>query len=305
MTYISSSFWDDQHPFYLKIYHRLNNQNNDFLSAVIGQKGDGKSWGALRIGERVDPDFSFDRNVAFSTDHLLEYLNRPEDDPMYLGKGSVVVLDEAGLGDTARAQEWWSKVNKDLDELLQTIRFRNLGFLLTTPKFHKISKPVRDMIVMKIVAYKDSGDYFLSPRWVMTKELDGFDGWAYPKWNGNRIKAIKMPDPEDAEGSDWSLRERYEKEAKKYKSQFYDRDRLSNPKKSLTYERIKRDVLNNIDDVSVRNRSHQLVGRRLINGLIRDKLGYSQKDLSKYRSTLDNDEDVLRALGRTDLLGED
>ena len=107
------------------IRRRLHEQNKNFLGAIVGDTGSGKSYNALTLAKLIDPEFTI-RNVVFNPEQFLALLNSGK-----LKRGSVVVFDEAGVGIPAR--EWFSLQNKLLGYVLQTFRHENIAVIFTLP----------------------------------------------------------------------------------------------------------------------------------------------------------------------------
>jgi hypothetical protein len=113
-------------------------QNKNFILAVCGQTGSGKSFIALRLGEDIDPDFNI-KNVFFNPEAIFSILATDRPKP-----GTVLVFDEAGLGIGAR--DWQSQLNKDTSKLLQLFRFENLILIMTVPGLGFIDSQARKLV---------------------------------------------------------------------------------------------------------------------------------------------------------------
>jgi ABC-type dipeptide/oligopeptide/nickel transport system ATPase component len=101
----------------------INNKN--FLCTITGPTGSGKTWTALSIAKRLDPEFKVDR-IIFKGRELMKLINDGD-----LKPGSVIVWDEAGIDLSNR--NWQSVTNKMLNALLQTFRHRNFILFFTVP----------------------------------------------------------------------------------------------------------------------------------------------------------------------------
>lgn len=108
-----------------EISDRINKNNLNAICIWVGPTGTGKSYSALRLAEKVDPNFSIS-HVVFRPKDFLDIINDPE-----LIKGNVVLWDEMGLGMPAR--DWTSVFNKSIGYVLQSFRFRNLALFMTVP----------------------------------------------------------------------------------------------------------------------------------------------------------------------------
>jgi len=131
-------------PTYLEEYKlkRLYDQNKNFITAITGPTGSGKSYSALRLAERIDPDFSID-NVVFNAQDLLLRIKQGKERGE-LEQGSVLVFDEAGV--EANSRDWQSKTNKALNYLFQTMRSYNFMVILTLPHIGGLDKQIRQLL---------------------------------------------------------------------------------------------------------------------------------------------------------------
>jgi hypothetical protein len=117
------------------VWPRMHIHNKNWVAIFVGETGDGKSWGAARIAEAVDPNFTVD-NIAFNVEEFLEIAG-DKSKPA----GSITVLDEAGVA--ASNRNWYEVANEVLNFLLQTWREQNRGAILTVPELDLIDKAVR------------------------------------------------------------------------------------------------------------------------------------------------------------------
>lgn len=99
--------------------------NKNFICAVTGPTGSGKSWTTLSMAQQLDEDFNIDR-IVFKAKDLMALINSNT-----LTKGSVIVWDEAGIDLSNR--NWQSTMNKVMNYLLQTFRHKNFILFFTVP----------------------------------------------------------------------------------------------------------------------------------------------------------------------------
>lgn len=111
-------------------WRRANVENEHFVFAIVGREGSGKSGTALSIAEALDPDFHAGR-VSFKPAEMLKLIQSDE-----TGRGSVMVLDEAGVGMGARS--WYDQDQIKLNKTLQTIRDDNQILILTLPALSEL-----------------------------------------------------------------------------------------------------------------------------------------------------------------------
>lgn len=272
------------------LYNRLNYNNQDFLCAVVGDKGSGKSHGCINFGYTIDPEFTIKKNVVFSTEVLKDRLNEKKNNGEFLiGQGNVVIIEEGGLRDTASAHKFWSRLNEYIFSVMNVIRTRNIGFFINTPDVSFIDSRIRKLIHLKFEARKENGQYWIKPFWY-NEPTGGHN--RYPRWKGSRIKDVCMsPLPKD-------LLEEYEEVQESYKDDIIAGG--GDTSTDYLYREVKNKLLEKPERVSIKLRSKP--GRQLRNVLMKEELDLSNSELKKVRPKLMNDEEVLKALGRTDLV---
>lgn len=116
---------------------RLHKQNKNFIAAVCGPTGSGKSYSALRLAELIEPGFSVDQ-VCFTPQEFMELLNSGK-----LKRGSVIILDEAGVA--ANSRNFQSATNKALHFVAQTFRSSNYCVIYCMPDFGFLDLGVRKL----------------------------------------------------------------------------------------------------------------------------------------------------------------
>lgn len=121
-------------PLLQKIWKRMHRRNRNYMGAMVGPTGSGKSWAALRMAELIDPDFTVDQ-VAFSVGEFVELVN--EDHP----PGSVIVMDEAGV--SMDSHTWYNSDQIQLGHILETWRHQNRAAIFTLPDFSGLQKSAR------------------------------------------------------------------------------------------------------------------------------------------------------------------
>lgn len=111
--------------------------NKNFLAAITGPTGSGKTYSALKLGELTDPNFSED-HIVFTPREFMNLLNSGK-----LRKGSVIVFEEVGV--SLNNRNWQSVVNKMLQFVFQTFRHENYIVYFTAPHFNFIDKATREL----------------------------------------------------------------------------------------------------------------------------------------------------------------
>ena len=188
-----------------KVWGKMHLHDDNWMGAVVGPTGSGKSWGAIRIAEAVDPDFTVDQ-VAFGMREFMELVN---DDS--LDRGSVIVFEEASV--EANAQEWFSKGNKVLRQVLDTWRHQNRGAIFTLPAFGQLDRTARGRMSSLIqMRNKNEDDGFTVAKFKRLQQ-DSDSGKIYRKYpvlKGKQYKLLKLNKPSK------ELREAYEAKKEQY-----------------------------------------------------------------------------------------
>ena len=114
--------------------------DRDFIIAITGPTGEGKSTLAIQIAKNIDKRFDFQRNVAFSRKDFMDSIkaNTPSSLPEY----SVIVADEAINLLFSRQSMAGQQI--ELIKLLDMCRDRHLCLILCMPNFWSLDKHVRD-----------------------------------------------------------------------------------------------------------------------------------------------------------------
>lgn len=188
-----------------QVWSRMHNQDNNWMGAVVGETGEGKSYTCLSIGEAVDPNFSIDQ-VAFG---LVEFMNLVMDDSY--GRGSMIVLEEASV--EAAAEDFHDISNKVLRTVLETWRNQNRGALLNLPTFSRLDKGARirmTALIQQRGKFEDDGFSVATYKHLQTNSDTGKIYRHYPRINGKEHRTLKIAPPSD------DLREAYEKRSEEY-----------------------------------------------------------------------------------------
>ena len=198
------------------IWNRMHIKNEHFMGCIVGREGFGKSHTALKIASNVDPQFSADR-VFFDPKDLLEAFQSDD-----LGKGNIIILDEAGVGMGNRS--WYEKEQILLNQVLQTVRDDNMGVIFTLPRLEELDSQTIGRLhafVEMVDINREEG--FAVAKWKnvsLTRDGQGREYKKYPriKVDGTvqRITQIAFRPP------DSELVSAYEERKDSFKSDLYD-----------------------------------------------------------------------------------
>lgn len=104
----------------------------DFVIAVDGEEGSGKSVFAMQIGKILDPDLHLD-NICFTPDEFVNAVTKAK-------KNQCIIFDEAFTGMSNRAS--LSEINKLIVSLMMEMRQKNLFVIVVMPTFFMFEKYV-------------------------------------------------------------------------------------------------------------------------------------------------------------------
>lgn len=113
-----------------KILPALHQKDEDYLIAIDGAEGAGKSVLAFQIGKKIDPSLDLSRVVFNATDFRNAIFKAK--------KGQVIVFDEAFTGLSSRAS--LSGINRALVSLMMQMRQKNLCIILVLPTIFLLDK---------------------------------------------------------------------------------------------------------------------------------------------------------------------
>lgn len=186
------------------VYDEMHKKSNNWMGGFVGETGMGKSYAAIRVGERVDPDFGAHK-VCFGTIPFLERVT--ETHP----PGDYTVFEEASV--EADSSEYMSLANKALRYVSETWRHQNRAAAFTLPAFHRLDSGVRGRLVMLFqLDYKNEQQGYTLARVKRLQE----DSWSgdiyqhYPVLDGTKHRYLKFRPPSD------KLLEEYEQKKSEY-----------------------------------------------------------------------------------------
>lgn len=110
-------------------------QNKDTIIVIVGEKRSGKSYGAIKIAEKLDPNFDVDKQVFFEPRPFVEFMQTKTD--------SVCILDEISVNYNTRV--WFDVQVKIFNQILTTQGFRKNIILMTLPTLHHLDKQALDL----------------------------------------------------------------------------------------------------------------------------------------------------------------
>lgn len=112
------------------IKKQVTKKDRDFVMAIDGEEGSGKSVLTQQIAKTLDPNFNLD-NICFTADQFIERLKNA---PRY----SCIVLDEAYNAASSRGS--LTEVNRSMVAVATEMRQRNLFVIIVLPSFFDLDK---------------------------------------------------------------------------------------------------------------------------------------------------------------------
>lgn len=188
----------------LQWFYRRIKKNRNAIALFIGDTGSGKSYGAIRLAERVDPGFGADR-IVFTVKDFLTLVNAD------LPKGSVIIFDDAGLGINARL--WQEESARIFGMLTQGFRYKQILTFITVPDESFIERQSRKLVHIRFEATDTQG--IMKPKLMSRNSFDPDRPLTkYPVIRRGRtpitIKTVKLQLPTQ------SLAEEYERRKNAY-----------------------------------------------------------------------------------------
>lgn len=139
-------------------------RNQHETAIVVGDKGKGKSWGAISFawevaqwvakikGGKPEDYFSFENIAIITKNEVIRVLK------FRLGQYYIIILDDIGVGWSNR--DFQSKFNKVMNNIFQVFRTRNVFLILTVPDQSYIDKLPRHgshYLIEVVDSYFDDG----------------------------------------------------------------------------------------------------------------------------------------------------
>lgn len=125
---------------YGKIWRLLHNRNRMFSCVIVGKPGRGKSWLSIAMAEMLDrtkgsgPRLK-QEHITFGEKEFSEVIRKKHK------PGTFIIVDDAGI--SLYSREALKKEVIALSKIFQTVRYKNLGIILTLPSWAMLDKNIR------------------------------------------------------------------------------------------------------------------------------------------------------------------
>lgn len=174
---------------FLNYIHDRIRKNKNFIAAITGGTGSGKSYSALKMGELLDPDFDI-RNLCFTPKELMDLV---EGKTKELKAGSCIIFDEIQV--SMSHLNFQDVVSKCLNFLFQTFRHRNFILIMTSPHFDLINASLRKLFhsrIETIYINPKSKQCCLKPLLLQINQRSGKVYNKYLRVNGTPLTQLKV-----------------------------------------------------------------------------------------------------------------
>lgn len=158
---------------YYHVYEDVITNNTDYIAAVCGIEGSGKSTKAIQAAYLLDPNFTR-QNMILNLDKFRERLQEQLDNDI---KGRCYVIDEGiNVAGTEKGRKWQ---NVQFNELLRKCRFLNNYIFVCMPDFKGLTPYVRKHRVKNVYYIFDNTKGWRSINvwsrdglWILNEQLD-------------------------------------------------------------------------------------------------------------------------------------
>jgi ABC-type dipeptide/oligopeptide/nickel transport system ATPase component len=157
------------------ILNRIS-KNKNFIAAITGQTGSGKSYAALKLGEVLDPDFDI-KNVCFTPEEFMDLVNGKT---KQLKRGSIIIFDEIQV--SMSNMEYHSMQARVLNYVFQTFRHRNFILFMTSPHFSFINASLRKLFHSRMETVRIDADKKICTLKPMLIQVNQKTGDIYEKY---------------------------------------------------------------------------------------------------------------------------
>lgn len=176
MTEIKFKDVRSKFPLVRWVQKKLYLKNKNWLSMIVGATGSGKSWSAISLAEKIDPNFD-ENNIVFKPIEFMKQLTSGD-----WGQGSCVVFDEIGVNMSQK--EFMTVTNRLMENVFETFRRRNISVIFTVPSQRNVDKDLRRLLHTLIHTQRiDPAKKRVACKWLKMQYNPRYDKiyYKYPK----------------------------------------------------------------------------------------------------------------------------
>lgn len=132
---------------YRRVWNDIHNKDMNSVFLFLGDVGRGKSTGAIRFGQDLDPNFSLER-ICFTAEEFFTEVEK-------LSPGSVIIFDEAvGSEEAMDARSALTHTNKILSFFSTISRAKRLIIIYVCPFLSQLDKRLRTIGLTGLVVFQ-------------------------------------------------------------------------------------------------------------------------------------------------------
>jgi hypothetical protein len=169
------------------IQDKINNKNQNFICAIVGGVGKGKSYVGLRWCELISPSFNLDF-VVFDAKSFLSLINSDR-----LQKGDSILWDELSVSMYSR--DFMQIQNKLINHVLTTFRTKNIALFFTAPSLKFVDVGVGRLChacIEPVSINREKETNLFKFKWIQTNPITGKVIYPFPHIvSKGRIKRIE------------------------------------------------------------------------------------------------------------------
>lgn len=233
------------------IHYRLHNRDQNFVMALTGGTGTGKSFGGLQLCYTLDPNFTVEKNVIFDPLDFVELVNSKD-----TYQGMMVLWEEVGVG--IDSKKWYAPINRAIGHVVQTFRKKHMGVVMTVPNASFFDGTVRKLLnaygemedhidrqnnksKMRIYipkySYRFKKEYFAAPQYNLKRENRPF-----------RVEKLVFPKVPDEIAKEYEKKRAEFMKSKGIEIEEDMREAMNQGKRKLTPKEIAIIIANKPDD---------------------------------------------------------
>jgi len=169
------------------IQDKILNKNQNFICAIVGGVGKGKSYLGLRWCELISPTFNLDY-VVFDAKSFLSLINSDR-----LKKGDSILWDEMSVDMYSR--NFMELQNKLINHVLTTFRTKNIALFFTAPSLKFVDVGVGRLchaVIEPVSINRERQSNIFKFKWIQTNPISGKVIYPFPHVvSKGRIKRIE------------------------------------------------------------------------------------------------------------------
>lgn len=137
------------YPWFQDLLKKRIHKGFNTILLFCGGAGIGKSYGALTLGEELDPTFNIDRVTFFPAEFIRQ--------TQIMKRGEYIMIDEPAIAGVLGKRTWYTDMQQALVDVLETFRFKNLTCVFCSINRNLLDSIVRTYLLHYMVIMLDRG----------------------------------------------------------------------------------------------------------------------------------------------------